>query len=135
MLVLSIAFNSRVASGETIPGPYPLLPSENEVAYYVNHLLNNYSSLVQVYSAQSTFPSYESNFHLYHDPSHTFEVIVLNCVPNNESVVCLIFVEVNGTTPIIVMDSQTTFLNLSMFALGGEWDSISSTEVWQSVLS
>jgi hypothetical protein len=113
MVALLVIFLALSSVG-SVSATANILPSQSSVKLYVETLVSQYTQLVSArYSSYTGYPNFRVYFPLYEPPNTSFEVLVMQCVPNETGYVALVFnpiVSVNG--PDIVMDYNDTFQQL-----------------------
>jgi hypothetical protein len=97
------------------------LPNQAQTKQYINDLIFDYNNLVIFhYSLNPNFNSFKSNFALYNDSTNSFQIIVVQTVPNATNSITLIFKPISVSQPEVFFDYNDTFEGLySGNAFGG----------------
>lgn len=109
------------------------LPDYNKTVEYVQNLIGSYNALLQnstYITRPDFFDSVYENLTLYHDAQHSFQVVVLQSVPNSDYV-ALIFAPIQANQPNVTMDYDDTFNDLfpHTFTTVGEYALLEKTAI------
>lgn len=112
VIIILLALVSLSCLPQQTAGQYRL-PDIYRTKQYVTNLIDSYNSQVDQYAKpRSDFINIKPYLSLYHEAGNSFKVIVFQIDTYNPGNLCLVFLPLPMSQPVVIMDPNATFNDL-----------------------